>query len=213
MVHCSSDEKAIAARLTAADDPYPPLDKVAESLRLFRKVQATSILPTIQYDFTKSTLTGAASMIISAASLSERDVAVISTRHWVGSPRPSLLMVGDRPGANQVHGPTVPFRPYNGASSAFLMKVLEKVTCPVAITNARDENDQEVSLGLLWEDLGKPRVAALGGEAKIALERTQVPYTELPHPQWVSRFHHGEHAKYGGLLTAIARGEDARWRT
>jgi len=47
-------------------------------------------------------------------------------------------------------------------------------------------------LAQLYEQLGRPRVIALGNNADLRLDTAGVPHTKIPHPQWARRFKHHE---------------------
>ncbi len=211
IVHASSDPSAVIDRL--AGSPYPPASQVPRVLRMFERETARSMIPVVGYDFSKQDIVEAVDHIIfGARSLEEwgHDPWQV-TNHWVGSPHPGVMLVGDQPGPvpkrDQDPYP-VPFRPYGG-SSHYLMAALRETRLIPAITNVKDRRSR-TPLRELWEAFEKPKAIALGNVAGEALTQADIKHGIAPHPQWVKRFKFKEMETYKRALVQAGRGQDGR---
>lgn len=208
MIHAVASPEAIVSRRTEDD---LDADKVDLALSLFRDVRLRSLLPALRYDFESSDFDECVADFIDGADALEDEVAEIFdvTSHWVGSPRPAVLLVGDKPGPKKPEDKAVPFRPWGGTVGQYLLHA-NLPWDKVAVTNSRDGYD-DVPLGELWERLGHPAVVALGNQAKEALIFSGVPHGAVPHPQWVRRFHYRKLPAYASLIReAAGTGNDLR---
>ncbi len=119
---------------------------------------------------------------------------------YIGSPRPSTLLVGDERNITKKYGEEtiLPFMPVDGNSGDYLMRSLPAPFWKTAgIVNV---NDMENSFLDLWITLGMPKIVALGRNAARGIERSGIEnkrFMTLPHPQWVRRFHHADMLEYG----------------
>lgn len=139
-----------------------------------------------------------------------RTIAPFST--YVGPPAPSVLLLGERrgngQGAEEKH--RTAFVPYAGTSGRYLLESLlagcPRVVHRIGLANALEE-DQGVS------QLSR-RVVTLGRAAHRRLQEWYIPHGEVPHPQFVRRFHHGAKQEYGELIMREAADYAGRssWR-
>jgi hypothetical protein len=178
-------------------------------------------LTTIDHDYERCSYISSsdcAASLISAASKLEQSVMDLNEFvTYVGSPRPSLLILGDvrhntDPKTNQSLKPT--FMPYKNTSGFFLMEALhdggftgDPWRAAIGIANANDV-DNPVRL---WHRLGQPHVIALG---KNSSRNLHVPHSNVPHPQFIRRFHSSARTDYGRLLRNASTeiGDYSAWR-
>jgi hypothetical protein len=125
---------------------------------------------------------------------------------YVGPPRPSLLLVGDRRGTPShdlgEFGSWPAFAPRPSTSGAYLLSTLtaDPLRVPthgvqlddVGLVNACDVDDVRAC----WETLGRPTVVGLGRNAQARLRQLDVPHHEAPHPQYSRRFTHHKRVEY-----------------
>lgn len=116
---------------------------------------------------------------------------------YVGSPQPTVLVLGDEPNGWRIgENPNPALMPYRRNSAHYLISAM-LANMPnrlgYGLANANDGTDVEA----LWQALGRPRVAALGKRCQRTLDASQVPYQAFPHPQWVKRFRYTDQLVYG----------------
>jgi len=130
---------------------------------------------------------------------------------YVGSPRPKVLLVGDRHNATKRHGheTNLPFMPVDGNSGEYLLTALpDSDWKDVGLINI---NDHPELIRPLWEALGCPPIVALGRLAERGLIKqgfTDSQYNVAPHPQWVRRFANARKQEYGEALIRLAGATD-----
>jgi hypothetical protein len=135
---------------------------------------------------------------------------------YIGSPRPRVLLVGDK--RNDPSGPILPFYPAKGNSGDYLLSNLpDPFWKSVGIVNGTELCSS--MLGTLWVVLGRPPVVALGrmAEKSIAGLCDEIPRSHVsvvPHPQYVRRFHHHDGQEYGRAIERLSWGgeeENDKW--
>lgn len=124
---------------------------------------------------------------------------------YIGSPRPRVLLVGDR--RNDPNGPILPFYPAKGNSGDYLLSNLpDPFWKTVGVVNGTELCDSQ--LAMLWTVLGEPRVVALGRMAEKSLSGLRgIPRSYInvvPHPQYVRRFHHHDGQEYGRAVERLS---------
>lgn len=191
------------------NDPAVELERVSETNRLFEFAYRASTLPSTAVLAGDVTHVDVESIVDEARLIDHRAAVIFDhgTRAttYVGPPRPSLLLVGDRrgvAGSPTDYGDWPAFAPYGSTSGAYLMTVLTSVQLRVpshghllstlALVNANDVDD----VRLIWENVGRPSVVALGVDASRKLRDVEVPYRKVPHPQYWRRFRHSEQSTY-----------------
>lgn len=124
---------------------------------------------------------------------------------YIGSSRPSVLLVGDK--RNRQDVTIMPFYPINGNSGEYLMSCLpDPFWKNVGIVNGTEVCGHRLSL--LWNLLGQPRIVALGRMAEKSVVKTGLPSSlvnVVPHPQYVRRFHHRDRYEYGLAIERLSR--------
>jgi len=159
-------------------------------------------------------LPGVAERMLLIASERERETRNLALfPEYIGGPRPSVLLVGDRRN-NQVGTPIMPFFPVNSNSGDYLLSCLpDPFWKSVGIVNG-----SEVCGGrllLLWETLGRPRIVALGRLAEKSIRNDMIPKDVVnvaPHPQYVRRFHHHDREEYGLAIERLSGNiREDRW--
>lgn len=132
---------------------------------------------------------------------------------YVGPPRPTLLLVGDRRGTPchdlAEFGDWPAFAPGPGTSGTYLLTslLLDELNvrdhgvrlADVGLANACDVDD----VAALWHALGHPAVVGLGRNAQRALARVAVPHRAVEHPQYRRRFYHHDQETYARLLLGL----------
>lgn len=212
MIHATADPDQLRRRFVG--EPLDP-ELIEPAVLAFRDVTARTSLPVLGYDFARPGAADVPDLAVFGAGKLEEYVGEPwrVTSHWVGSPKPNLLLVGDEPGPPARRDPdsgAVPFRPYPATSGAYLMAALRRTNYFPAITNARTRDGTEVPLRDLWLALERPRVVALGNVADAALSAAEVAHGVAPHPQYVRRFFHARTSDYIRLIRRAAGGRDTR---
>lgn len=121
-----------------------------------------------------------------------------------GSLRPSFLLVGDEQGPKKegrIEPSLVPFAPFKATSGHYLLGALN-VWRHSMIINSRDRDSGHVyDIKKLTEDLGNPRVLALGKRADALLTHDGITHASVPHPQYWRRFNHHRQEEYATMIT------------
>lgn len=135
-------------------------------------------------------------------------------RFYIGPAAPKALLVGDE--RNDETDTFLPFKPTNLNSGDYLLNALPDETwSQFGIINSADVYGQDIIE--LYEDLGRPKVIALGRMAEKRLRACTMlddSYVVLPHPQHVRRFHYRDQIEYGRAINSFANGnttEYASW--
>lgn len=128
---------------------------------------------------------------------------------YIGQPNPTVLLLGDKRNHPTEQKHRLAFVPYANTSGRYLLGALPRSFLQViGIANACEEN-----LWTLWNVLGHPAVVALGVHAANKIEDFgAIPYAEVPHPQYVRRFHHKRRAEYGALIRRAAAARTGRFQ-
>lgn len=139
--------------------------------------------------------------ILQAQLLEEAAAPLARYRSLIGSPRPKYLLLGERRGPGNEHNHKSAFVPYPSTSGRYLLENLpDEFLKDCAIANACEEDVHQ-----LWLDLGHPWVLPLGRDAEKECEIEELPYSHnIPHPQFVRRFHHRHGEKYGDWIRQCA---------
>lgn len=168
--------------------------------------QRTTTLPIVHE---LDTPTDFADRIITAASKHARDVEHLHPR-YVGTRWPSTLLVGDVSSPRQGVEWGVPFVPLGGTSGHFLLQALPPEERRVTgLVNAHELTRDE--LRILIQQLGHPRVVALGTAAHDTLDRYGLPHGAVPHPKYARRITYHKRERYADLIRHAALGrEDLR---
>lgn len=194
----------IQSRLSSRGDDFVNVDELGTILSSYNIAAENScIIEKVQpaADSIKD-VPALARKIIGLASIVSRSAQDISSVYpeYIGSPRPSALLVGDRRNIVKRYGEEtkLPFMPVDGNSGDFLLRSLPSPFWKtVGIVNV---NDMRGSFMDLWITLGMPKIIALGRNAARGIESSGFDndqFITLPHPQWVRRFHHGDMLEYG----------------
>lgn len=153
-----------------------------------------------------SALPALAERMLEIAREREKQVkAVAQFPMYIGSPRPRVLLVGDK--RNDPNGPILPFYPAKGNSGDYLLSNLpDPFWKTVGVVNGTELCDSQ--LAMLWAVLGEPRVVALGRMAEKSLAGVRgIPRSYVnvvPHPQYVRRFHHHDGQEYGRAVERLS---------
>jgi thymidylate kinase len=115
---------------------------------------------------------------------------------YVGPRWPRFLLLGEK--RKDPSWPSA-FVPGNSTSGKFLLESLSHDT----LKNSGLANACEEDVFGLWDLLGRPRVVTLGKVAGAVVDKEEMTHVNVPHPQWVRRFHNSKQREYGQV---IARG-------
>lgn len=167
------------------------------------------VLPTALIGGVNHDHTPVAEWLLAKAEHCARDAAEFPG--YIGSPRPQLLLVGDRPGGtshpDDVLHPAFP--PHRQSSGRWLLETIltnvpPAVRTQIGLVNAFVRPDVRVDLEYLDKLLNHPPIVALGRKASEALEEYELPHGVIPHPQWARRFKHNDRAEYASRLLQAA---------
>lgn len=218
LVYCAADRDYLRDCADArSDDGYGASDRVDATRDAFDNAVVTSLLPYAVTDVTDLDRTVGEGVDVDVIEVASDEAWYASSLNpfttYVGSPRPALLLLGDRRGpadtdlADYRNLPA--FVPHTGTSGRYLLDVLTRwplraethrlTLGDVGLANACDVDDPRV----LWEALNRPPTVALGINAHRALRAAGVDYRRAPHPQYVRRFHHNEFENYLHQLLKI----------
>lgn len=196
LVHVDASEDNVRDCLRDRGDDYVSSDQASVILQEFRTRAAASLLPTLVVQGFEVTESDVGAIVKRALALDVIVRALEPFATYVGSRRPSTLLLGDvRHGHIKGEPNLLPaFMPYGATSGHYLLTQLVarygyQSLKNVGIANACDDDDHEA----LWTLLGKPETIALGRRSS---KRTPWATRSVPHPQWVRRFNHGEGARY-----------------
>lgn len=218
LVYCATGHQHLYDCGVARGDAAAERGRLQAALDGFNEAVVASQLPKMivdvadpddpDYDRVIGRVLGVAAEVDAAA----RPLAPFVT--YVGPPRPSLLLVGDRRGTPahdlDEFDDWPAFVPRPSTSGAWLLDALTRVplTVPthgvqlrdVALVNANDVDDVRA----VWDAVGRPRVVALGRHADARLTELDVPHGMLPHPQYYRRFFHHMQTEYLYLVVDVA---------
>lgn len=184
------------------NDPAAEIDRAPIVAARFDRAMASTLLPLIIMDENGASPDDVDDVIQGAEALAAQAYGLSDYVTYVGSPHPTLLLVGDRRGVSYAptrYGRWPAFAPFPGTSGHYLFSALTReplraathgvLLAQIGVVNANDVDDVRAC----WEALGKPRVVALGVEARKTLRRVGVDVDHyVPHPQYWARFRHHE---------------------
>lgn len=216
LIYCTATARHLTSCGYARDDGINDVLRVGRTLREFDRAVVDSLLPSVVLDVTDPDASGYGDVVNQMLALAndEEDYAepLASFTTYVGSPRPQLLLVGDRRGVPSTNvadfGSWPAFAPRAGTSGDYLLTTLTAEPLRVAehgltigdvgVANACDVDDVQE----LWKTLNQPPVVGLGINARRALRNAQVPYRAATHPQYQRRFLHHQRDDYLRSLLA-----------
>lgn len=189
------------------------LDELPRVQKHFRELEFTTPLFTTSFNW-QSPMNGDATRILEVARRLDRSVTPLSDfTTYVGSSRPIYLLVGDvrhgvDPSTDGGRADLTPaFVPHLGTSGHYLLDALPPVIADdFGVVNACDVDD----VSALHRALGEPMTVTLGRNAHKA---TPFAHGQVPHPQFVRRFHHDKKYAYGALIenALTTRRDYSRW--
>jgi hypothetical protein len=204
--------RVVRARLSERGDDYVQADELSSIIRLYKKVHRYSG-NTVKLQPSPDSLHEVpklAKWIVDDAEKKAATVADIRRfKHYIGGPRPKVLVLGDERNHNKWYGAatSLPFIPVDGNSGNYLMSALRDPFWQQAgIVNI---NDDPESFAALWEALGFPPIVVLGRLAEktlVGLGFEEHEYAVLPHPQFVKRFFNRRKRDYGKAIARISKG-------
>jgi hypothetical protein len=213
----------IQRRLESRGDEFVKVDDLKEILDNYLAASAVSVSLIEQLTPPADSIEQVPELarhIVNVAEAMSEIVRPILTRYptYIGSPTPKVLLVGDKRNITEEHGEEtkLPFMPVDSNSGSFLLSAIPTELWPkCGIVNAADIDVD--GLYDLWEDLGSPRVIALGRNAEKGIMSAGIPSSEydvLPHPQHVKRFNYKNSLEYGQAIQRSADNklkEDDQW--
>lgn len=120
---------------------------------------------------------------------------------YVGPRYPEYLLLGE-----QRKDPTwkSAFVPGNTTSGHFLLNALPKgIVRRSGLANACEEDVKG-----LYEDLQAPATVTLGVKAGKVASEAGIPHFNVPHPQYIRRFHNKKQSEYGEVIGRGLHGEE-----
>jgi gluconate kinase len=213
----------IQRRLESRGDEFVKVDDLKEILDNYSVAAALSASLTEQLAPSADSLSSVpelAKHVVDVAEAMSEIVKPILTKYpmYIGSPTPKVLLIGDKRNILEEYGEEtkLPFMPVDNNSGDFLLNAIPTILWPeCGIVNAADVDVDD--LYSLWEDLGSPRIIALGRNAEKGIMATGIPTSEydvLPHPQYVRRFNYKNSLEYGQAIQQSADNklkEDDPW--
>jgi hypothetical protein len=207
--------EVIQARLAARGDEFVQVEDLQEILHNYHAAASVSVLADIlkPEPDTKYEIPALASYIISKATEVSHEASFLEMfPHYIGNPKPKVLLVGDTRSILKSRGEetTLPFMPVDGNSAEYLLSALpDDLWHQVGIININDPGVKD-SFTALWSLLGFPKIIVLGRLAERALVSIPIAddyFTVLPHPQYVRRFFNKTKEDYGQAIARIANAE------
>lgn len=209
VVYGMRDPAKLAPELVVNDEPLKPED-IGRATHLFTKARVFSGRFAESWDYEREGDEKITNIIDDADELEKRVRPIwdVLGGGWVGNPTPRLLLVGDELGpekSGRRPPRDVPFAPYGATSGHYLMRAIKDFWHGTAIINAyRGRTGQPHDLFRAWSAFGYPRIVALGERAAEALERYDLPYEKVPHPQYWRRFRWREFDEYSRAIQEAA---------
>jgi hypothetical protein len=213
----------IQRRLESRGDEFVKVNDLKDILDNYLAASAVSVSLTKQLTPAADSIElipELAKSIVDIAEAMSEIVKPILTRYptYIGNSTPQVLLVGDKRNITEEHGEEtkLPFMPVDNNSGDFLLSAIPTELWPkCGIVNVADIDIDD--LYELWEDLGSPRVVALGRNAEKGIMAAGIPSSEydvLPHPQHVKRFNYRSSLEYGQAIQQSADNklkEDDQW--
>lgn len=192
LIYLEHDDEIVAERLRVRGDRLIKPEHVTQLRERYEAVLTDVNLPTFR--LRDPGVERLASVLNLASFLDDKTKAIGDFPTYVGEPDPKILLLGERRGVTSYASAFVPKRPTSGY---FLLQHLRVKSFGLA--NACEENVEK-----LWETTGKPAVVTLGREAHRVAESYGVPHGQMPHPQYVRRFHHRRGSEYAAAIVKAA---------
>lgn len=196
LIHVDARVDDVRGCLEDRGDDYVAPDQASVLLETFRTRAAASLLPTLVVQGFSVTEDDVETLVNRAYALDFVVSALRDFTTYVGSRRPSTLLLGDARHGHVKGEPNLlpAFMPYGATSGHYLLTQLVETyglqsLKHVGIANACDDDDHEA----LWTLLGKPRTVALGRKSQ---KRTPWANVVTAHPQFRRRFHYDDGAAY-----------------
>lgn len=196
VVHLTQPVEELERRMRERGDDLIRPDQLAVIVDEYNKVNRESALPFTCRRGGVDDL-GVRAIIANAQRLEDLYAPLNEFVTYVGPRYPDRLMLGDVRGpAFQTDDPIdklrPAFMPYRSMSGAYLWKAMTRFPEPpvsaVGVANACDVDDPLRLWSVLSPTVGsRPSVVTLGKNASRCWKGLA---DEVPHPQWVRRFHH-----------------------
>jgi hypothetical protein len=179
--------RALSKLADELEDEPVTIQQATIAADLFSEAHEMGSMLRLNYDYEAASRIGLYVTHAHQAQSAARKVFKVSSE-WIGNPRPQVLLVGERPNAQDGMA-FVPFMPFRNASGHFLMEELAYTDWRnTAICNAYRSDGTEEQLEPLWHAMGDPKVIALGRVAEAVCEEMRIPFVHAVHPQFARRF-------------------------
>ena len=196
LVHVDAADADVEDCLRTRGDDLVDASQASSILWQFRNRASVSLLPTLVVQGFEASNADVHGIYSRALALDFASRALNPFTTYVGSRRPSTLLLGDVRHKHVKGEPNLlpAFMPYGATSGHYLLSQLVgrygfQILKHVGLANACDDDDHEA----LWTLLGKPPTVALGRRAG---KRTPWATRSVAHPQFRRRFKHAEGAAY-----------------
>lgn len=200
IVLCFDAPEAIYQRVTSADDDFVRHDLT--HLKLLQEKFLTLTRNTALPVYGHSVQRPLDPYAVKWGDITRNYLA--TSGHFISTPQPSVLLVGDEPGNGDPVERAFPFYPGSTNCGHYLMDALLKTGLwgTVMITNSLHPDGSPIDIDRLYANTASLRsVVALGRKAS---ERIAMPHGVVYHPQYARRFHYHDNAGYAAALYAAA---------
>lgn len=200
MIHLDLDEEEVLRRLGERGEDYLKSEHVGWVLNKFREVFDLSVMT----EKHRVINPGAMDMVSAAVLGTLREsyaseLAEFPT--YVGPRYPEYLLLGEK--RNDPSWPSA-FVPQRATSGYFLLGAVSRgVLKGSGVANACEED-----LQALVSALRAPRTVTLGKEAAKAADAAGIDHRNLPHPQYIRRFHNKRQGEYGEMISRALYGQE-----
>lgn len=215
LIHCDADVEYLSNCARKRGDEESFIAQIPETNMAFTRAITRSTLRRVSVVAHNVNTAGLAAAIYADALAIDRCTAPLNGYiTYVGPPRPTTLLLGDRRGVDGLpsdHGLWPAFAPKPATSGHYLMRTLTSraLSVPrdgftlgtIGVANAVDVDDPME----LWRTLGCPKVVALGLRSRGVVDDSKIAYTFANHPQYRRRFHFKEVETYLRQLTRGGR--------
>ncbi len=187
LIMCSTSWERMQENQAKADGEYHG-DKQHDVTINFGNLLSKTSLPLNIYDYTVNITRELTWQTIEAV---HKQPGADPITAALGNPRPKYWLVGERP-AKVDDGRPLQYRVcFHSPAGEYLRQTLEMMNLrwdSIRISNSLDWVGNPYDLSAEYEELGRPKVVALGMVANEALNKANVPHAAVRHPQSWRRF-------------------------
>jgi len=198
LVHCNPSEGIVRRNLTTRGENYLKSQDVKRVLDEYLDLHAKALMTTVHFNVLPDKFDAEETLRL-AMHWDDLYTPLAPFKTYIGGHRPKYLLLGERRNHPTEQQHEAAFVPYSVTSGRFL---LEAMTMDI-LQDAGIANACEEDVSRLWKVLERPKIVALGKAAAIECANAKVPFSAVPHPQYIRRFHHGQQSEYGRLIQRV----------